>query len=287
MRKLLIAVVLVAAIAIAGAIVGLVIVTRLETGQWKVPEVEDVERIVKIAPRQPARTIFLERRPVEMRPGTDDSAIGVSSVLASVRAKAAKATPPAKAGTVAKAPADPLRPVKLPGWKGSDKGWQQVVSCVAKLFDPFDVTITDKPPADMDNIVLVAVGGRPGDLGVTDRRVGGLAPFHGGVIANPVVFAFATQLGNDVRTVCETIGMEVAHAYGLDHGYLCSDVMTYLKPCGVKKFVDKDVQCGELKARNCEGGEPTQNSYKKLLQVLGPRRVVPKSPASGSGSAAR
>ncbi len=274
-RTLLIAVVIVGLIAIAGAVLGLVIVTRLETGEWKVPDQGDVERIVKIAPKQPARTIFLERRPVEMRPGVDDSAQNVSSVLASVRAKAAKAAAPAKAGTVAKAPADPLRPVKLPGWKGTEKGWQQVVSCVAKMFEPFDVTVTDTAPADRDNIVLVAVGGRPGDLGVADRRVGGLAPFHGGVIANPVVFAFATQLGNDVRTVCETIGMEVAHAYGLDHGYLCSDVMTYLKPCGAKKFVDKEVRCGELKARNCEGGEPTQNSYRRLLQVLGPRPPKP------------
>lgn len=272
-RKLLLGLSLVVLVAIAGAIVGLVIVTRLETGDWKVPEVEDVERIVKIAPRQPARTILLERRPVELRPGHDDSSQGVSSVLASVRAKAAKAAkaPPAKAGTAAKPPLDPDRSVMMPGWKGSEKGWKQVVSCVAKLFEPFDVTVTDRAPADIDNVVLVAVGGRPGDLGVTDRRVGGLAPFHGGVIANPVVFAFSTQLGNDVRAICETIGMEVAHAYGLDHGYLCSDVMTYLKPCGAKKFVDRDVRCGELKPRNCEGGEPTQNSYRRLLQVLGPR----------------
>lgn len=276
-RTVLIALVAVALIAIAGAILGLVIVTRLETGEWKVPDPGEIERIVKIAPRQPARTIFLERRAVELRPGADDSSKGVSSVLASVRAKAAKAAP-AKAGTVAKPPADPLRPVKLPGWKGTDKGWKQVVSCVAKLYEPFNVAITDQPPADIHDIVLVAVGGRPADLGVTDRRVGGLAPFHGGVIARPVVFAFSTALGNDVRTVCDTIGMEVAHAYGLDHGYLCSDIMTYLKPCGAKTFVDKDVRCGELKARNCEGGEPTQNSYRRLLQVLGPRPPKTSSP---------
>lgn len=273
-------------IAIAGAIAGLVIVTRLETGGWKVPEVEDIERIVKIAPRQPARTILLERRPVELRPGDDDSSRGISSVLGSVRAKAAAAAKakPLRAGTIAKPPADPLRPVKLPGWKGSEKGWKQVVSCVAKLFEPFDVTVTDQAPADLDNIVLVAVGGRPADLGVPDRRVGGLAPFHGGVIASPVVFAFSTALGNDVRAVCDTIGMEVAHAYGLDHGYLCSDVMTYLRPCGPKRFVDKDVRCGELKARNCEGGEPTQNSYRRLLQVLGARPVAPAAPASRPGA---
>ena len=266
-------VVLVALVAIAGAVLGLVIVTRMETGEWRVPDAESVERIVKIAPRKPARTIFLERRPVELRPGVDDSAEGISSVLASVRAKAAKAAA-GKTGRITKPPADPLRPVKLPGWKGTDKAWRQVVSCVARLFEPFNVEVTDQPPADVDNIVLVAVGGRAGDLGVPDKNVGGLAPFHGGVIASPVVFAFSAQLGNQVRPICETIGMEVAHAYGLDHGYLCSDVMTYLKPCGAKKFVDKDVRCGESKARNCEGGEPTQNSYRRLLQVLGPRPLV-------------
>lgn len=274
------AIVLVVLVAIAGAIAGLVIVTRMETGEWKVPDAESVERIVKLAPRQPARTIFLERRPVELRPGQDDSSQGISSVLASVRAKAAKAVAAkaatAKSGTATKPPADPMRPVKLPGWKGTDKGWQQVMACVAKLFEPFDVQVTDQPPADVDNIVLVAVGGRPGDLGVPDRQVGGLAPFHGGVIASPVVFVFSTQLGNNVRTVCETIGMEVAHAYGLDHGYLCSDVMTYLRPCGAKRFVDKDIRCGENKTRNCEGGEPTQNSYRLLMQVLGPRKLLPK-----------
>jgi hypothetical protein len=272
-RPILVAVVLVALVAIAGAVLGLVIITRMETGEWKVPDAASIERIVKLAPRKPARTILLERGPVELRPGQDDSSKGVSSVLASVRAKAAKAAP-AKAGTTTKPPADPLRPVKLPGWKGSAKGWKQVVSCVAKLFAPFDVEVTDRVPADADDLVLVAVGGRPGDLGVTDKRVGGLAPFNGGVIARPVVFAFSTQLGNNVRAVCETIGMEVAHAYGLDHGYLCSDVMTYLKPCGAKRFVDKDVRCGENKPRNCEGGEPTQNSYRRLLQVLGPRKLA-------------
>jgi len=270
-RSVLIAVVLVALVALAGAVLGLVIVTRVETGEWKVPDGESIERIVKVAPREPARTIVLERRPIELSPGEDDAPNGVSSVLASVRAKASKAATTAKAGTTAKPPADPSRPAKLPGWKGTEKGWQQVVSCAAKLFEPFNVTVTDAAPPDVDNLVLVAVGGRPADLGVTDRRVGGLAPFNGGVIARPVVFAFSTALGNRVRDVCETIGMEVAHAYGLDHGYLCSDVMTYLRPCGAKRFVDKDVRCGEAKPRNCEGGEPTQNSYRRLLQVLGPR----------------
>jgi hypothetical protein len=367
----LVALVVVLLLVIAGIAAGLVIITRLETGEWQMPDPGQVVRIIKREPRAPSRIIFLERKAVVIKPGTDDSATNTSSVLENVLIKAAphthangeehdhhaaddEAAPTAK--PVEEQATDPLPPeepgatpapaehdhsthdhgapkpsaapatttttktptktttktpttktpttktptttkppavtetgvavregtgsAKLPGWSGTDKQWKQVMDCVQKLFEPFDVEVVDKRPTDGRDFVLVAVGGRPGDLGVTDQRVGGLAPFHGGVIAKPVVFAFATQLNNDVKTVCETIGMEVAHAYGLDHGYLCSDVMTYLKPCGAKTFVDQDTACGEMEPRNCEGGEPTQNSYRRLLQVLGPTKKVVEKPAT-------
>jgi hypothetical protein len=266
----------------AAFVLALTIVLRLESGEWQVPDLDDMQRIVLRTPAPPARTIFLERRPIVIYPGDNDSARAVSSVLGNVRekaaAKAAAAPAAATAAPSKKAPApkpapDPTRPAKLPGWKGTDQAWNQVVKCVANLFAPFNVTVTDRPPPQGEDYVLAVVGGRPTDLGITDGHVGGLAPFNGAVIAKPVVFAFSAQLGNAVTQVCETIGMEVAHAYGLDHGYLCSDVMTYLRPCGPKKFVDKDIRCGEGKARDCEGGVPTQNSFRRLMQVLGPRPV--------------
>jgi hypothetical protein len=257
-------------------VVALTVALRIESGEWQVPDLDDMQRIVLRTPGPPARTIFLERRPIVIYPGDNDSSRAISSVLRNVRDKVAAN----KKAAAVKPALDPARPAKLPGWKGSDRAWSQVVSCVAGLFAPFNVTVTDRPPADREDHVLVAVGGRPGDLGVTDGHVGGLAPFNGAVIAKPVVFAFSATLGNSVRQVCETIGMEVAHAYGLDHGYLCSDVMTYLKPCGAKKFVDKEVRCGEGKARDCEGGAPTQNSFQRLLQVLGARPPLKASTPS-------
>lgn len=265
-------------LAVAFAVL-LTVALRVESGEWRVPDVDSVERIVLRAPEPPARTIFLERRPIVIYPGDNDSSRAISSVLGSVRNKAAaKIAASTAAGTAAakqapavKPPPDPTRPAKMPGWKGSDRAWSQVVSCVANLFAPFNVKVTDRPPTEDEDHVLVVVGGKPGDIGATDGHVSGLAPFNGAVIAKPVVFAFSATLGHSVRQVCETIGMEVAHAYGLDHGYLCSDVMTYLKPCGAKRFVDKEVRCGEGKPRDCEGGAPTQNSFRRLLQVLGAR----------------
>jgi len=85
------------------------------------------------------------------------------------------------------------------------------------------------------------------------------------------VFGFSATSNNDVRSVCETIAMEVGHAYGLDHEYLCKDVMTYISGCGAKSFVDADAPCGEQKKRACEGGAKTQNSYRTLARVLGTR----------------
>jgi hypothetical protein len=237
---------------IGGVILGLFVVKRIETGEWRMLDQGDFvkvrERLAGAPPPQASRIIYLARDPLTLAPGDDDAPAGKSSVVA----------------------AQGSATVKVPGWKGSAKGWTQLVSCVRTLFAPFDVVVTDKRPAG-DDFVLVAVGGRPGDIGMKNPRIGGLAPFNGDVIPRAVVFAFAQQLGNKVQPICETIGMEVAHAYGLDHGYLCKDVMTYLKPCGPKSFVDKDIPCGEGKKRACAGGAPTQNSFRRLLAVLGPR----------------
>lgn len=241
----------------AGIYVGIVIARRVETGQWEMPAPgEVVEIVLPPAPPGPSKVIFLEKAPVTITPGQDDAPRGVSSVVQHYH---------------------PDGPVKLPGWKGSAAGWKKLVACVQKLFAPFDVVVTDQRPAH-DDYVLVPVGGKPADIGGKKKSVAGLAPFHGGVINRPVVFAFAGAMRHQVQPTCETIGMEVAHAYGLDHAYLCSDVMTYLKPCGAKKFVDKDVPCGEHKKRACHGGAPTQNSYRALLGVLGPK-PAPSTPA--------
>jgi hypothetical protein len=229
---------------------------RLETGRWELPKVDEVipEAAVPTAPPRPAKTLVLEDSPVTLYPGPDDAPTGMSAVIFAHH---------------------PQGPVTLPGWKGSKSGWKKLVACVKKMSAPFDVAVTETPPADDLEYMLVAVGGKPKDIGLDDKHVSGLAPFNGGVIPRAVVLAFSAAVKHDVRVTCETIAMEVAHAYGLDHEYLCKDVMTYLSGCGAKSFVDKDAPCGEKKARVCKGGAPTQNSYRRLMTVLGPRPPPP------------
>jgi hypothetical protein len=242
---------LVALAVAAGGAIGLVVMRRLRTGAWEMPDKQDlvlVQRTLTGAEPPVSRVIYLDRAPRTLAPGTDDARRRVSSVIA-------------HAGTVAR---------NLPGWKGSAKAWNDTVACVRRVFAPYAVEVTDQPPSTDDHI-LVVVGGKPADIGAKNKRISGLAPFSGGLIPRAVVFAFAATQGHKPQPVCETIAMEVAHAYGLDHQYLCSDVMSYLRPCGKRSFVDKDARCGEEKARPCAGGAAIQNSHRRLLAVLGPR----------------
>jgi hypothetical protein len=275
-----------------GTVAGLVIGKRLETGEWKLPTGDDVVRIRRMVSRQaepppPPRIIYLHRGPIRLVGGTDDAAGRRSSVVASAGAHTHAHAHGAESGTGSATAAPPPAPaapheVALRGFRGSKKSWQRIVTCVDKLFAPFDVVVTDSEPPPGERYLMAVVGGRPRDIG-HQGRVGGLAPFSGEVVSNAIVFAFSDALGNRVRATCEVIGMEVAHAFGLDHAYHCKDVMTYLSGCGAKAFRDADVRCGESKPRECHGGAATQNSYRHLMSVLGPAGAA--TPASGGGGA--
>lgn len=248
--RLLIIIAIAAVTLLVGIIVAVTVSIRVETGEWRVPSRGDFVRIARRFDSGPSRTIYLERNSITLSPGEDDAAKGISSVLLNAGGK----------------------PVRSKAWSGGDKKWKSLVACVQTMFSPFDVVVTDQRPTDA-NFMMAVVGGKPTDLGIKDsHHVSGLAPFHGGVIPRAIVFAFSATSNNDMRATCETLAMEIAHAYGLDHEYLCKDVMTYLHDCGSKSFVDADAPCGESKKRTCEGGKPTQNSYRRLLEVLGPSR---------------
>jgi hypothetical protein len=235
-----------------GAFIGLMIYRRVTTGEWAVPKVElvEIKRTLTGAsePEGAPKVIYLHRVPITLTGGEDDAARNRSSIVASFGKQKAE----------------------LPGWSGTAKGWKALVECVRSKFAPFDVEVTEERPVG-GNYILVAVGGTPKDLGIK-REVGGLAPFSGDVIPRAIVLAFAKKLGNRTRETCDVIGMEVAHAYGLDHTYECRDLMTYRSYCGTKRFVDKDMSCGETRRRPCAGDKATQNSYRMLLRALGPAR---------------
>lgn len=243
-------------VVIAAGVAAVVVVrTYRSTGEWKLPTAQSMvqikEQIVPGSQRSPSRVIYLHKGPIELLGGDDDASKNRSSIVE--RGDAER--------------------VVMPGFSGSHSQWSSIVKCTRKMFAPFDVTVTDALPASK-GYILVAVGGKSTALKQKQHNhAGGLAPFiPNAAIPGAVVFAFSSVSKNKPRIVCETIGMEVGHAYGLDHGYNCKDTMTYLKRCGSRTFTDKDAPCGEHSARVCAGGDPTQNSRRYLMDLLGPSK---------------
>ena len=156
--------------------------------------------------------------------------------------------------------------INFPPFPYGDGAWTQVVDHTREIFAPFNITVTDVDPGNTphDEAVVCGDGAMAGFAGA-----GGVAPFSCGVIPNAITFTFADTLGNDPRLIAEVIGQEAAHAWGLDHEYLCSDPMTYLSGCGDKTFQDVDAQCGEYNPRQCSCGGNTQNSYQWIIDTWG------------------
>lgn len=169
-----------------------------------------------------------------------------------------------------------------------DDSWDRVVSCVRTLYASFDVDVTDVDPGSVPHFEAV-VAGDPGDLGM-GPAVGGVAPFTCGVVDNAITFTFANTLGDRAQRICEVVGQETAHAFGLDHELLCQDPMTYQSGCGNKCFQDVDAPCGEWTERECSCGGATQNSVAALTDLFGTRAatagVSVTEPVDGSERAA-
>ena len=207
---------------------------------FEVPKLVDHEaRIMKV--------VYLNRQGAKLSGGVDDSHMNVSSVVKGAA----------------------LEEVTIPPFAGSERRWKEIVNCIKKQYDRFDVEFVEERPAK-GGYVMAVFGGTPSLL-KAGKRVGGLAPFNTQAIEDPVVFIFSRALAEQTRPVCETAAMEIAHTYGLDHEHTCKDPMGYLGGCGARWFQDKEYPCGEHKERECADGKPTQNSVARLLAVLGPR----------------
>ena len=162
--------------------------------------------------------------------------------------------------------------VAFPAYRGGARAWQAITTCVRNAYRDFAVDFSDQRPSS-GVYSMIIVGGTPDLLGLSSET-GGIAPADGRVLRNAVGFVFSAGAGERTDDVCQAIVHEVGHTLGLDHAYRCEDPMSYLDDCGPKKFADVDAACGEYEARTCDGGKATQNSYRKLMALVGPRAAT-------------
>jgi len=209
---------------------------------------------------EPTRLIYLNREGARLTPGMDDARINRSSIVQGAE----------------------LTSADVPAFAGTTRRWNQIVACVRDRFSRYNVRVVDQRPVN-DDYVMAMVGGRsellsggalesdPSHQGHAHSVPTGLAPFNGQPIDDAVVFVFSRKLREHARRTCETIAMEVAHAYGLDHSRHCGEIMSYLRPCGRRSFMDRELACGELQDAPCDQSDATtQNSHRRLLELLGP-----------------
>lgn len=199
--------------------------------------------------------VYLERRQVTYTGGADNSSTNRSSVVGSGSAT-------------------------VSAYSGTDTQWNQIVACLQDQFSRFNVEITDVEPTSGE-YVEAKFGGTPGQVGLPNG-VGGVAPidsFSCNIIPRAVVYTFSGVLGNSPQINCEVAAQEIAHAFSLDHEFLCEDPMTYLSGCGPKTFQDVAAQCGEFEPRQCNCNRPSHNSVQIMLAKLGPSGpVTPPDP---------
>jgi hypothetical protein len=208
--------------------------------------------------------------PIDAPPGNADAYSGPARTIFLNRA----------GGTYAMGPNDSVAntqnftdmSVTAPPYPFGDTEWNATRDCVAAIFQPFNVTVTDVDPGAVDHVEIL-ITTTPQLFGF-QSGVSGVAPAVANcpLLEKGLAPVFATPFGAAAtQEVCHIAASMAGIIYGLDWARHCPDVMTYLSGCGAKSFRDVDAECGELEPRACRCGGTHQNSYRLLLGRLGLR----------------
>jgi hypothetical protein len=136
---------------------------------------------------------------------------------------------------------------------------------VNDAFLPFNLVVTTTRP-ESGPYTMVVVGGGPA-LFSMDAHVAGVAYMDcDNRQPDNVVFAFPDALGGSEQALLTTIAQEAAHAFGLQHSADPDDLMYPRVDLAQRTFQDRETSVASPNL--C--GPQTQNSYRRLLEVLGP-----------------
>ena len=185
--------------------------------------------------------------------------------------------------------------ITLTEYKWNDESWNALMLCLREVYSPYDVTVSDAPPAPGTPYNEGIVAGTASELHYSAL---GVAPVTSDCspFSYVISFTLANSIGANPNTLCSVAAQETGHAFGLDHVYeyfdgrsACIDPMSYRGNCGGQRFFRNEAaRCGEYEARPCNCGG-LQNNHLKLLSVLGagtpitaPPTVALTSPVDGA-----
>lgn len=211
---------------------------------------------ISICPHEGTYTIFLNPHGATYTPGIENSSTNASSIVTRARDEFG------------------IQSFEIPPFGGDEAAWDSLMRCMRENFSDFDVVITDEDPGEEPHMEA-AVGGSYSNLGYPEGVPGfaGVAPgvSCGEVTARGITFNMSDDFGGDTDRLCWVVAQEIGHLFSLDHSTLCADAMTYDFSCGAEKsIVDEAAPCGEFAERACNCGSATQNSYQRLLEIIGP-----------------
>ncbi len=215
----------------------------------------------------PSRIIYLNRcaNGCTVRPGFDSSINQTSAVLSQT--------------------------ANLSPFMWGDTAWNNLVSCMQTVYAPFNVTVTDQDPGNVNHWEEF-VAGTTYESGLTcDNTQGCILGVAAGdnrcpqpVHNNAVVFDFVDTtpyFNGNINEMCWVAAQEVAHAFGLDHEALAEDPMTYIGlngPYNLHTFHNQNAPCGANSHLDsgcfCPSTDDPQNSYQEVMNVFGPSGPV-------------
>jgi hypothetical protein len=143
---------------------------------------------------------------------------------------------------------------------------EEMTHRIEDAFAAYDIVVTTtRPSAGPYNMVMI--GGDPSVFKM-DARVAGVAYMdcENRQLSN-LVFAFPYPLGGSLHGLFSTIAQEAGHALGLQHSSDPTDLMYPRVDVSQRSFQDRETPVAS--PRYCDG--QTQNSHKRLLQLVGAR----------------
>jgi hypothetical protein len=155
--------------------------------------------------------------------------------------------------------------VTFPPYQGTADARQDVVWRLQRALAPFNVRVlTERPTSGAYTMCIV--GGTPADICQDRPSTLGLAPLDcGNSLETDVVFAFSGNVGSGLLP--GVIAQESAHSWGLEHTADAQDLMN--PSIGINRTF-RDAEMDLAGASGCSRID-TQNSFRELERILGPR----------------